>query len=623
MALMAARPRNILLLVVDSLRHDSVGYARDRRFHEQNGLSVTPDTPTLDRLAREGTFCTQALTVSSTTASAHASLLTSRLPAETGIETWVPQALEPDLQTLSMAMAEAGYRTVHAVDFSALYQETELNRGAQHVLLHDDARLLELLASKREGIFLYMQLGDVHAPYLRSFEPTADRQPYRERYAWLRRRYGIPELDDGFRQAVADGLNRPWPGARGVTRWVMDDFATLKLAMQQEGEYFKTIFPLYQEGVNRFDRTRLARFLAGLEAHGLLEDTFLTITSGHGISTLGPNNFDHSQDLADGAIRVPLIFHYPGVIHERHVIDAPVTLLDVAPTLLDLAGVTKVHGPLRGYSLREALLGSHKLPNDRALYAEHWRTQPTPEGQPGRQILAQRVMRTDRFKLILQGRDLMGDEQVLHLVDPHLDMKRFVDAVNHRFLGLEECSTLETFIRARQRNPDGEQVDILNEVLLLARSTFPKDRYQTQHKRRLRSLLAERIQHHYQQGGVDMISVAQDFYEAWFLEFPPPPVLQKIALMMRHHAKSVGEIFKLFESLGPPVDRYRFYDLEMDPSEQVNLCALGLSVPQERDCLAIEILLIENWLQGRGLADLRHGTHMPPPTIRTLFEALP
>jgi arylsulfatase A-like enzyme len=594
------RPRNIILVVLDSLRHDGVGFSRDRRFHDRFGLPLDRRTPTLDRLAEGGTVFTRAYSTAACATAAHAALFTSRFPSEHRVETLFPTPLAPELPTLAGLLSDAGYHTIHAFDFEPHFVKSGLNRGAREVIFRNDRKVLEALSRRGEGTFLFMHFGDIHLPYLRSFDEVSASKAYREAYAELRRRYRLPGIDAGFRHAVAmarsDHAGRPRP----MPRWVLDDFSTIKQAMQIEGQYFRDIFPYYQRGINAFDQGRLARFVAGLEAHGLLEDALLVVTADHGESNYSENHFEHGLDLSDGVLQVPLFVRYPGLARAGARIETPVSHLDIAPTVLDLAGVPLQPLTLRGISLREVLAGRGEVASDRGLYAENWRCQTSPGSlEPGpRRLLAQRALRTDRYKLVIQGRDLEGDDSVLSLVDPNLDLERFVSAVDHRYLGLSNQQPLSSWLKAIRAKEVVGQTDVLTDILVLARNTLSRDRYKQQHLRRLRSFLADRIQQHWRGGTMDVTSVVRDLYEAFFLDFPTEAMLQKLSALVRHHCRAVEDIMSLFEHMGPARERYQLFDLETDPFEEINLFATGLSIAQERDALAMEIMLMEAFSQG-------------------------
>lgn len=610
------RPQNIILLVLDSLRHDCVGFYGEPRFHQHHHVQPFPHTPTLDRLAEQGTHFRNAFSVSPDSAPSYVSLLTGVLPSLHGVETALPSMMASDLPTLSSMLSAHGYHTVHAVDFDTLFSSTGLHRGAQSLIHHDDARLLDQLSSRRQPFFLFMQVGELHPPFLKQQLQETGQDPY----APLRSRLGLPTRSSGWRTAQALSLDRSWPAPRGVARWVLEDFFALKTAVQLEGDAFRTFFPLYQEGINHFDQSRLTRLLAGLEALELLDDTLLVITSDKGMGRADDNHFEAGLDLSDGCLHVPLMVVYPGVVLERQVVDAPVSLLDLAPTLLELAGVEAPEGLFRGQSLVGTLLRQEELPSDRAVYSEHWRALPRERGRAPRRVLVGRSVRTEKYKLILQGPDLVGDASILNLIDPSLSMARFVGAINQRYMGLAHVQPLESWLRGRQQTAEEERPDILTDALSLARSTLGRERYRVLQLKRLRSYLAERIQQHHRDNVLNIEGVVQDLYEAWSLRFIPDSLLHRLTLMVRHHCTSLEDVVRIFEQVEPFQPRYRFYDVEMDPFELEELFSGGLSIAQERDALAIEIILMETYLEGRGLEQLRHAppaTETPEPPSQT------
>jgi len=81
----------------------------------------------------------------------------------------------------------------------------------------------------------------------------------------------------------------------------------------------------------------IGKLISVLENRGLLEDTYIIYTSDHGES-LGEHGLFYKQCSYEGSVGVPLIISGPGV-PEKHEIDHPVTLVDMYPTILDMAGV--------------------------------------------------------------------------------------------------------------------------------------------------------------------------------------------------------------------------------------------------------------------------------------------
>jgi arylsulfatase A-like enzyme len=147
--------------------------------------------------------------------------------------------------------------------------------------------------------------------------------------------------------------------------------------------------------------SEIQRLFAKLEGLGHRRDTIVVFTADHGHS-LGQHGyyFHHGAFLYDDSIRIPLVIRWPGHIPAGRVVTTQVRSIDVAPTLLHLAGVSG-QGKLDGRGLeslwreapgrdRPALLESDIL-----MFLENSR-----RDVPG-VVGKLRALRTSRFKLIL------------------------------------------------------------------------------------------------------------------------------------------------------------------------------------------------------------------------------
>lgn len=117
-----------------------------------------------------------------------------------------------------------------------------------------------------------------------------------------------------------------------------------------------------------------------LQQHGIERDTIFLFTSDHG------NNGGGKSTLYEGGMRVPLLISWPGHIPPGTRHDGLISNIDIAPTLLDLAGVPLPEDyPVDGISYRSVLLEA--------------RTQPLREHVFGEMGFA-RAVKTDRWKYI-------------------------------------------------------------------------------------------------------------------------------------------------------------------------------------------------------------------------------
>jgi choline-sulfatase len=102
--------------------------------------------------------------------------------------------------------------------------------------------------------------------------------------------------------------------------------------------------------------------LRALDEHGLAEDTVTVFTSDHG-DMLGERGLWYKMAPFEDSIRVPLIVHAPGSYPASRVAE-PVSLLDLVPTLVSLAGEEPAAGALDGVSLAGALEEGHAPTRD-------------------------------------------------------------------------------------------------------------------------------------------------------------------------------------------------------------------------------------------------------------------
>lgn len=188
LALAAAAPSrrpDVLLITIDTLRADSVGFAGNR------GVQ----TPVLDRLAAAGRVFTDAHAHNVVTLPSHVNILTGLYPYEHGIRDNTGFRLSGDIPTLATVLRDAGYVTGAFVGAYPLDSEFGLDRGFQ---VYDDrttrgasddefgmaerrgdevvAAALEWWKAKQGGPrFLWIHLFDPHAPY-------APPEPFASRY---------------------------------------------------------------------------------------------------------------------------------------------------------------------------------------------------------------------------------------------------------------------------------------------------------------------------------------------------------------------------------------------------------------------------------------------------------
>jgi arylsulfatase A-like enzyme/Tfp pilus assembly protein PilF len=300
---------NVLLVTIDTLRADHVGCygAKDA------------ETPALDALAARGVRFATAVAHVPLTGPSHASLLTGRTPLGHGMRDNGSFALPPTIPTLAEAFRAAGYRTAAFVSGFPLDRRFGLARGFD---VYDD-RLPHGNDPRR-------------APYV---ERPAD-QTTRAALAWLR--------------AAGPG---PW------FAWVhyFDPHAPYEPPADLAARFAAHPY----DGEIAFADREVGELLRGVGADRPGAPTLILVTADHGES-LGEHGEDtHGVFVYDSTLRVPFLLAGPGIAARV----SPVVArgIDVAPTLLDLAGLPVLSGA-EGRSLRPAARG--RAMEDAPAYAE-------------------------------------------------------------------------------------------------------------------------------------------------------------------------------------------------------------------------------------------------------------
>jgi arylsulfatase A-like enzyme len=326
---------NVILISIDTLRADHLScYGYFRR-----------TSPHLDRLAADSVLFERAYAQSPNTLISHATMLTSLNPISHGARP--DRALDESITTLAELFRSHGFRTA---GFTA--HPTWLNRkmgfaqGFDYFLSGDRVApgqlrqaLYWLRSLKRqsaggaeEPFFLFVHLYDVHSDF--------KKRPYHT---------GTPfdRLFTGF----YEGRFRGCRAGRCASQFLLLANEHHELLSEDE---LKWIIALYDGSVAYVDH-HLGVFFGELRQLGLMEDTWVVVTSDHGEEFREHGQLLHSQPYEETA-RVPLIVRPPGGGFARR-IAAPVGLVDLLPTLAEAVGI-EPEGPIEGRSLLPLIRGT-------------------------------------------------------------------------------------------------------------------------------------------------------------------------------------------------------------------------------------------------------------------------
>lgn len=299
-------PPNVLLVTLDTTRADRLGFHGYRR----------PTTPRLDAFAAKAIVYERAYSTTSWTYPAHASLFTGRYPTSHGArhhpegelvladEIGAPEALRArglgaEVGALAEWLAAAGWRTGGVVAGPWMLESFGLDRGFAH---WDDEgirnasgrradavtdRALDWIREGPEPFFLFLNYFDPHIPY---WPPPGHRRIF---------------LPPGV---------KPNPRAR------------------------RQLSPLYDSEIRYMDG-QIGRLFRFLREEGLWERTLVVVTGDHGELLGERGRFGHGKTLWEPVVRVPLVVKEAAPSPRSARRPGPVSLVDVAPLVLDRLGL--------------------------------------------------------------------------------------------------------------------------------------------------------------------------------------------------------------------------------------------------------------------------------------------
>ena len=415
----APRP-NILLVMTDDQQHSQMSCAGHPLLQ----------TPSMDRLASEGARFANAYCTNSLCAPGRASVLTGCYSHVHGIRGNSEKAdaveeLDPSLPTFPQLLQQAGYRTGlmgkwHLRQQPRGFDEWKVLPG-QGVYFDPDF-IANGETSKESGYATdittdfaldFLRRGG-EGPFCLLYQHKAPHRPFTP----------APRHADMF----AD-IDWPKPSTYDddyATRRVAAEARDMRFEVSLEGDYADLppgLSPdqkrewIYQRFAKDHHRAvygvdeGLGRVLDYLDTSGLAEDTLVLYTTDNGYF-IGEHGWYDKRFMYEPALRVPLLVRYPRLVAPAQVEGRPALNVDIAPTLLDFAGVA-VPDQMQGRSLRHLLEGSP--PDDwresilYSYYENSWAfremareqmTDPSFQYWTPHRVSPHRGVRTDRYKLI-------------------------------------------------------------------------------------------------------------------------------------------------------------------------------------------------------------------------------
>ncbi|MFT5232388.1 MAG: choline-sulfatase [Candidatus Krumholzibacteriia bacterium] len=399
------RQANLILISLDTLRADYLGcYGQ-----------ATPVSPHLDQLAESAIVFEKAYATAPFTGPSHASILTSQHPSTHGMIYNGHRARNLAIGERSVTLAEhlgqAGFNTKAIVSGGPLAARFGFGRGFESFNLVPQ---LDNLDSGGDPEQITQRAGN----WLLDWHHSGQKERF---FLWVH--HFTPHLPYVGRPADRASLGMAFDQT-------VDDKNVATLPLQN-------VRDAYGAEVLAADRF-VGELLAKLEELGMAENTVIAVVSDHG-EYLQEHGLTNHHRLFDEVLHVPMFIHWPKwMASDRR--SGSVSTLDLAPTLLDMLGVS----PLP-YAQGRSLLAAETNESEVAVFAE-WRDFRLLSEQAPRkndflisvQLGQKKLIRDILFPQASQSFDLAQDPRELHPIDGEFMTKMNTLLDTHLQEGLPE-----------------------------------------------------------------------------------------------------------------------------------------------------------------------------------------
>lgn len=449
---------NFLFVLVDDQPYDAVGFSNRYPFLK---------TPNIDKLAKEGVNVKNFFVTQSICSPSRASFLTGTYPHIHGVNQ-NNKYVDPDWTNyapFSTHLQKSGYETAHIGKIHMAWK-----RGKEHIRpgfdywfsfigqgqyfnpkVNDNGRETQIegymtdiltdktvdwLVNKRDpdkpfSLNLWHKaVHEKHLPAPRHEdlfqddplpEPPFDthKETFKGKPEWLRRK------TYGFKWNENDKIPEELP----EITWPINKHKYMQL--------LRSLIAVDES---------LGKVIKTLEEIGELENTVIIYSSDNGYF-MGEHTFIDKRLAYENSMRVPMIIRYPKLISKSSVVDEQCLNIDIAPTILDLAGVNKP-SYMQGESMLKLISGKKDKSWRKSMLFEYYVDDAWPYAGPN-----QVAVRTNEYKLI----DNFLEDDIDELYDLKNDPGEMTNLINDSSYDLVEKELREESIKLQKQynyNPD-------------------------------------------------------------------------------------------------------------------------------------------------------------------------
>ena len=449
---------NFLFVLVDDQPHDAVGFSNRYPFLK---------TPNIDKLAEEGVNIKNFFVTQSICSPSRASFLTGTYPHIHGVNQ-NNKYVDPDWTNYapySVHLQNSGYETAHIGKIHMAHK-----RGKDHVRpgfdywfsfigqgqyfnpnVNDNGKEIKLegyitdiltektidwLKNKRDpdkpfSVNLWHKaVHEKHLPAPRhknlfKNEPLPEppyemhKETFKGKPEWQRRK------TFGFKW----DKNKKVPEVLEEKRWPINKFKNMQL--------LRSLIAVDES---------LGSVLKALDEIGELENTVIIYSSDNGYF-MGEHTYKDKRLAYESSIRVPMIISYPKLISKNTVIDEQCLNIDLAPTILELAGINKPKY-MQGESMVKLMSGKKDKTWRKSIFFEYYVDDAWPYAGPD-----QVAVRTNQYKLV--DNFLKDDiDELYDLVNDPGEMKNLINNAKYDDIENDLRKESERLQKKYKYNPD-------------------------------------------------------------------------------------------------------------------------------------------------------------------------
>ena len=416
----AAKPRNVIFILSDDHRFDFIGFT---------GKVPWLKTPHMDRLAKEGAYFSNTFVTTALCSPSRASILTGLYShTHTVVDNSAP--VPEDLIFFPQYLQKAGYQTSffgkwhmgeetddarpgfdHWESFRGQgdYYNPTLNINGKRVAYQDSTYVTDLLTdhavtwlrerNSKKPFFLYLSHKAVHAEFYpaRRHAGIYKNEPITLPPSFKTSDVQVKGKRDKGQALHEKGIAKPWHGDDYYGKGRTPDWQKMQRESWHGVDYmyhgqidFADFYRRYCEALLAVDES-VGRILDYLDEAGLAESTLVIYMGDNGFS-FGEHGLIDKRHFYEESVKVPFLIRCPEIFQGGKVMEPMIQNIDVAPTILEVAGIKKPDH-MHGQSILPLLQGGAMAWRDKIFYEYYWEYDfpqtPTMHG-----------VRTDRYKLI-------------------------------------------------------------------------------------------------------------------------------------------------------------------------------------------------------------------------------